>query len=175
MQNVLTLAARVRRLIMDVDGVLTDGKLWFNPQGEEIKAFNTLDGHGLKMLQGQGVQLAIITGRASGATGHRARALGIDHLYMGSEGKLPAFLDILEKTGLSAEECAYVGDDVIDLPVMRRVGFPVAVPAAPNIVLSHAQYVTGRQGGEGAVREVCELILQAQGRLDAALRPYLED
>ena len=175
MHTVHALAAHIRLLILDVDGVLTDGQLYFTPAGEEIKAFNTLDGHGLKMLLKSGVALAIITGRASGATEHRARALGIDHLYMGSEGKRAAFADLLARTGLDAAACAYVGDDVVDLPVMRRVGLAVAVPAAPDVVRSHAHYVTGRHGGHGAVREVCELIMQAQGTLDAALAPYLED
>ena len=175
MQNVHRLAQAIKLLIMDVDGVLTDGRIFLTASGEELKAFNTLDGHGLKMLQKTGVQLAIITGRAAPCTEHRARGLGIDHLYLGHESKTGAYRELLQKTGLTPAQCAYIGDDVIDLPVMRQVGFAVAVPDAPNVVRSHAHYVTGRTGGQGAVRELCELIMQAQGTLDAALAPYLQD
>lgn len=173
MQTITELAKRTRLLIMDVDGVLTDGRIFITAGGEEIKAFNTLDGHGMKMLQSTGVQLAIITGRAAPGVAHRARGLGIDHYYEGIHDKREAFADLLQKTGLTASECAYIGDDVIDLPVMSKVGLAVAVPGAPSFVQQHAHFVTGSSGGNGAVRELCELILQAQGNFDRLMASYL--
>ncbi|WP_137936660.1 3-deoxy-manno-octulosonate-8-phosphatase KdsC [Chitinivorax sp. B] len=173
MQAVYDRAVSIRLMIFDVDGVLTDGKLYLSDSGEEIKAFNTLDGHGMKMLRLSGVELAIITGRTSNLVALRARNLGITHLYQGVENKLDAFHDLLGKLGLQAEQTAYMGDDVIDLPVMRRSGLAFTVPAAPTFVKRHAHYVTENKGGEGAVREVCELLMQAQGTLDEQLAPYL--
>lgn len=173
MQTINELAKQTRLLIMDVDGVLTDGRIFITASGEEFKAFNTLDGHGLKMLQSTGVQLAIITGRAAPSVAHRARGLGIDHYYEGVHDKRVAFADLLQKTGLEAAQCAYIGDDVIDLPVMSKVGLAVAVPAAPSFVRQHAHFVTGNHGGSGAVRELCELIMQAQGTFDALMNSYL--
>ena len=166
-------AKAVRLMIFDVDGVMTDGGLYYTDAGEELKAFNSLDGHGLKMLRQSGVKLAIITGRNSRLVEHRARNLGIDFLHQGAHDKLASFERLLAEAGVTPEQCGYMGDDVIDLPVMRRVAFSVAVPAAPELVQQHAHYVTGRQGGHGAVREVCELIMASQGTLDAALAPYL--
>ncbi|WP_348944635.1 3-deoxy-manno-octulosonate-8-phosphatase KdsC [Chitinibacter sp. FCG-7] len=167
-------AKQVKLMIFDVDGVMTDGGLYFTDAGEELKAFNSLDGHGLKMLQNSGVKLAIITGRQSQLVAHRARNLGIDYVHQGAHDKLASFQSLLAEVGLSAQDCGYMGDDVIDLPVMRRVAFAVSVPAAPELVQQYAHYVTGRQGGHGAVREVCELIMQSQNTWDAAMAPYLE-
>lgn len=167
-------AKTVKLMIFDVDGVMTDGGLYFSDSGEEMKAFNSLDGHGMKMLQNSGVKLAIITGRTSRLLEHRTRNLGIDFVYQGAHDKLASFQALIAKVGVTAEECGYMGDDVIDLPVMRRVAFAASVPAAPELVQQHAHYVTGRQGGHGAVREVCELIMESQGTLDAALAPYLQ-
>lgn len=173
MQTITELAKRTRLLIMDVDGVLTDGRIFITAAGEELKAFNTLDGHGLKMLQSTGVQLAVITGRAAPAVAHRVRGLGIEHYYEGVHDKRVAFAELLAKTGINAADCAYIGDDVIDLPVMSRVGLAVAVPAAPSFVRQHAHFVTGNSGGMGAVRELCELILQAQGNYERLMAAYL--
>ena len=173
MHPITELAKPVKLLIMDVDGVLTDGRIFITASGEELKAFNTLDGHGLKMLQSTGVQLAIITGRAAPGVAHRARGLGIDHYYEGVHDKRAVFAELLQKTGLTADECAYIGDDVVDLPVMSRVGFAVAVPDAPSFVRQHAHFVTGCGGGNGAVRELCELILQAQGNYERLMAAYL--
>lgn len=173
MQKMTDLAKRVRLLILDVDGVLTDGRIFITASGEEFKAFNTLDGHGLKMLQSTGVQLAVITGRAAPSVAHRMRNLGIDHYYEGVHDKRTAFAELLASTGLAAEDCAYIGDDVIDLPVMSRVGLAVAVPDAPSFVRQHAHFVTGNRGGRGAVRELCELIMQAQGHYDRVMASYL--
>jgi 3-deoxy-D-manno-octulosonate 8-phosphate phosphatase (KDO 8-P phosphatase) len=171
---VLERAQPIRMMIFDVDGVMTDGSLYYTDAGEELKAFNSLDGHGLKMLRSSGVQLAIITGRTSRLVEHRARNLGIDHLIQGAHDKLEAFQRLLDDTGFTPEQCGYMGDDVVDLPVMRRVAFAVAVPDSPTLVRQHAHYVTGTRGGNGAVREACEVVMQAQGTLEAQLAPYLK-
>ena len=166
-------ARRIRLVIFDVDGVLTDGSLFITDAGEEFKAFHSHDGHGMKMLKATGVQLAIITGRTSRTVELRAKNLGVAILYQGVEDKLAVFEEILSSFGFEHEACAYMGDDVVDLPVMRRCGLAVAVPAAPPLVKSHAQYVTRQPGGRGAVREVCEIIMHAQGTFDAQMAPYL--
>ncbi len=162
-----------RLIAFDVDGIMTDGGLYLTDSGEEIKRFNSLDGHGLKMLKRSGVELAIITGRTSKLVEMRARNLGITHLYQGIEDKWSAMHDLLQKLELSPEAAAFMGDDVVDLPVMRRVGFAVTVPNSPQVVRDHAHYLTQRDGGNGAVRETCELIMTAQGTLEAQLAPYL--
>lgn len=164
----------IRLIAFDVDGVLTDGGLFLSDSGEEFKRFNSLDGHGLKMLRTSGVELAIITGRTSKCVELRAKNLGITHLYQGVENKLEAMQSLLAKLGLTPEVAAFMGDDVIDLPVMRRVGFAVSVPAAAQRVHDHAHYVTQREAGHGAVREVCELIMSAQGTLEAQMAPYFK-
>ena len=155
-------ASKVRMLILDVDGVLTDGKLYFDHTGQEIKAFNTRDGMGMKALQKVGIEVAVITGRESGAVAHRMSQLGIEHVYQGREDKLDAFLDLLEKTGLDAQEVCFAGDDWIDLPVLMRAGLAVSVADAEDRVKQQAHWITQRNGGDGAVREVCNLILAAQ-------------
>ena len=172
----MSLAARIKplRLIaFDVDGVLTDGGLYLSDSGEEVKRFNSLDGHGLKMLKASGVELAIITGRVSRCVELRAGNLGITRLYQGVEDKLAVMQSLLAELKLAPEAAAFMGDDVVDLPVLRRVGLALSVPDAPQIVRDHAHYVSQRDAGHGAVREVCELILGAQGTLGAQLAPYL--
>jgi 3-deoxy-D-manno-octulosonate 8-phosphate phosphatase (KDO 8-P phosphatase) len=164
----------LRLVAFDVDGILTDGGLYLSDSGEEFKRFNSLDGHGLKMLKASGVELAIITGRTSKCVELRARNLGISRLYQGVEDKLATMQALLTELGLAPEAAAFMGDDVVDLPVMRRVGLALSVPAAPQIVRDHAHYVSQREAGHGAVREVCELILDAQGTLEAQLAPYLK-
>lgn len=164
----------LRLIAFDVDGVLTDGGLYLSDSGEEFKRFNTLDGHGLKMLKASGVELAIITGRTSKCVELRARNLGITRLYQGVEDKLAVMQSLLAELKVAPEAAAFMGDDVVDLPVMRRVGLALSVPGAPQIVRDHAHYVSQRDAGHGAVREVCELILGAQGTLDAQLAPYLK-
>lgn len=168
------LAARIRLLALDVDGVLTDGRLYFDSQGNELKAFNSRDGLGLKALQKFGIQLAIITGRKSPMVAVRATQLSIEHVYQGSNDKLEAYMDLLGKTGLAAEQVCYAGDDWIDLPVLRRVGLSVTVPDADEEVKKRVHWVTSRAGGHGAVREICDLILSAQGHDQALLREILE-
>ena len=166
--------ARLTRLIgFDVDGVMTDGGLYFSDSGEEFKRFNSLDGHGLKMLRASGVEIAIITGRTSRCVEARALNLGIAHVYQGVENKLEAMVDLLNKLKLSRDAAAYMGDDIVDLTVMRHVGLAISVPESPQLVREHSAYVTQRSGGHGAVREACEMIMSAQGTLDAQLAPYL--
>lgn len=167
-------AARIRLLILDVDGVLTDGRIFIRDNGEEIKSFHTLDGHGIKMLQQQGINTAIITGRDAPSVALRAQQLGIRYYFKGVHDKRAVYQDLLVETGLSQEECAYVGDDVVDLPVMVRCGLPVAVNGAHWLVQDVAAYTTQALGGMGAVREVCDLILDAQGYLKTMLAEYMK-
>ncbi len=175
MQDVLAKAARIKLMIFDVDGVLTDGGLFMDKDGHEYKKFNSRDGHGMKMLQATGVDIAIITGRSSDVVGHRMTGLGIKHVYQGQHDKRVAFLQLLKDLNLEAEEVAYMGDDVIDLPVMRKVGFATAVADAHQLVRQHAHWQAPSAGGRGAAREVCELIMEAQGTLVDQMAQYLED
>ncbi|HCI13840.1 MAG: phenylphosphate carboxylase subunit delta [Gallionellales bacterium GWA2_60_142] len=167
-------AKLIRLMAFDVDGVMTDGGLYLSDSGEEFKRFNSLDGHGVKMLRASGVEVAIITGRSSRCVELRAQNLGIQHVYQGVERKLDAMVDLLNKLKLSRDAAAYMGDDVVDLCVMRHVGFSISVPESPQLVREHSDYVTQRAGGHGAVREACELLMSAQGTLDAQLAPYLK-
>ena len=164
----------VRLAAFDVDGVMTDGGIYYSDSGEETKRFNSLDGQGLKMLRASGVEIAIISGRSSRCVEARAINLGIEHVYQGVENKLEAMVDLLDKLKLTRDAAAYMGDDVVDLTVMRHVGLSFCVPEAPQLVREHSGYVTQRNGGNGAVREVCELIMSAQGTLDAQLAPFLK-
>ncbi len=173
-EELLERARRIKLLIMDVDGVLTGGQLFINSNGEVIKAFNTLDGHGIKMLQDSGVQTAIITARNDAAVSARAQQLGISHYFYGVADKKEAYIELCRKAGVSQDECAFVGDDVIDLPVMTRCAMPIAVANAHDFVKWHAVYTTAHRGGKGAVREVCDLIMFAQDKLQAALEEYLK-
>ena len=174
MQDIYERARRVRVVAFDVDGVLTDGALYYTDAGEEMKAFNVHDGHGMKMLMDSGLALAIITSRSSRGVTARARNLGIDLLFQGATDKLAAFQELLGRCGAGAGACAYTGDDVVDLPVLKRCGLALSVPGAPPLVRRHAHYVTRARGGHGAAREICELILQAQGSLAARLAEYAE-
>lgn len=163
----------IRLIAFDVDGILTDGGLYLTDSGEELKRFNSLDGHGLKMLKASGVELAIITGRTSRCVELRTKNLGITRLYQGVADKWGAMQSLLAELKIQPEAAAFMGDDVVDLPVMRRVGFSITVPNSPQLVRDHAHYLTQREGGNGAVRETCELIMSAQGTLDKQLAPYL--
>ncbi len=160
-------------MIFDVDGVLTDGRLYYTDSGAEMKAFSTLDGLGIRMLMSSGIEIAIITGRRSEVVSHRARDLGISHVLQGVAEKRPAFLGLTASLGLAPESCGYMGDDLVDLPVLTRCGFAATTREAPEIVKRHAHFISTQPAGAGAVREVCEMILTAQGKLDAALAPYL--
>lgn len=169
----VTRASRLQLMIFDVDGILTDGSLHYGPDGEAIKTFNVLDGHGIKLLQQAGIATAIISARQSALVAKRAADLGIRHLFQGVHDKRAAFEHLLTHTGITAEEAGFVGDDVIDLPILLRVGFAASVPNAHAEVRSRVHYVTQATGGRGAARELCDFILRAQGKYEAVLAPYL--
>lgn len=166
-------ARRVRLAIFDVDGVLTDGSLYLSATGEAFKTFNILDGQGLKMLAASGVALAVITGRKSAAAARRAKETGIAHFLQGVDDKLVAYSALLRRLRVTEDQTAYMGDDLPDLPVLRRCGLALSVPGASDLVREHVHYVTVRPGGQGAVREACEMIMRAQGTLDALIESYL--
>jgi 3-deoxy-D-manno-octulosonate 8-phosphate phosphatase (KDO 8-P phosphatase) len=165
--------ADIRILILDVDGVLTDGTLFIHSDGSESKCFNTLDGHGIKMWQRAGLKVALLSGRASEPTRRRAEQLKIEHVFEDCHDKLPTLQKFLAKLGLSLEAVAYIGDDLTDLPVMRFVGFGVAVANAVDEVKKYADYVTIHRGGSGAVREVIEYILKKSGKWQELMKKYL--
>lgn len=173
MQDLLQKAAHIKLVIFDVDGVLTDGSLFIGDDGQEYKAFNSKDGHGMRMLQDSGVDIAIITGRVSNVVEHRVKELGIKYVYQGKRQKLPAYEELLQSVNLDHDQIAYVGDDVVDLPVMSKVGLAICVQDAHPYVKRHSHWITDRAGGRGAARDVCELILEAQGKLDALLASYV--
>ena len=175
MKDILEKAAAIKLVIFDVDGVLTDGSLFISDDGQEYKAFNSQDGHGIKMLQKYGVRCAIITGRTSKVVEHRIRNLGIDPelVWQGQHDKLQGFSELLKQTGLQADEIAYLGDDVVDLPVMQKVGLAIAVQDAHAFVLKHSHWQTPRAGGRGAARDACEMLLEARGVLQQELETYL--
>lgn len=172
-ETVLARAARIRLMIFDVDGILTDGSLHFGADGEALKTFNVLDGHGIKLLQQSGVTTAIISARHSAIVSRRAADLGIEHVQQGVHDKLSGFEKLRQVCAIEADACGFIGDDVIDLPVLLRVGFAASVPNGHAEVRSRVHYVTKAGGGHGAAREICDLILRAQGNFDAALAPYL--
>ncbi|MBL7153349.1 MAG: HAD-IIIA family hydrolase [Phycisphaerae bacterium] len=167
--------ANIKLLAMDVDGVLTDGAIVVNSDGSETKSFSVLDGHGIRLWHRAGLKTAIISGRASGPTKQRARQLEIEHVIEDCHHKLPAFEKLLDQVGLSRENAAYIGDDLPDLPIIRYVGFGVAVANAVDQVKSCADYVTTRPGGAGAVREVIEHILKTTGKWSDLMQRYLPD
>ncbi|MEW8505575.1 MAG: 3-deoxy-manno-octulosonate-8-phosphatase KdsC [Candidatus Thiodiazotropha sp.] len=173
MQDIHAKASGVKLVIFDVDGVLTDGGLFLGDDGQEYKSFNSRDGHGMKMLQKTGVVIGIITGRTSEVVRIRMESLGIEHVYQGKHDKLPAYTELRDKLGLEDAEIAYVGDDVVDLPIMRRVGLAIAVNDAHPFVVQHAHWQTPHNGGRGAARDVCEMVLEAQGNLKSELDSYL--
>ncbi len=166
-------AQKVRLLALDVDGVMTDGRLYFDQAGQEMKAFSTRDGMGIKAVQRCGIQVALITGRQSPMVSQRARELGIDLVFQGSDNKSQALQALLVATGLDAQQVCFAGDDWIDLPVLSQVGFSVAVADADPLVRSRVDWVTAEAGGMGAVRALCNLILAAQGQIDTLLQEYL--
>ncbi len=165
-------ARHVRLALFDVDGVMTDGTLFVSGQGESFKPFNILDGLGLKLLKSSGVATGILTGRSSAAVSARAGELDIDHLIQGANDKLRAYIDLQQQLGLDDEQICYMGDDLPDLPVLRRCGLALSPPGAVDEVRSEVHFVTRTRGGRGAVREACELIMRAQGSWDAHVEPY---
>lgn len=168
----LARAKAVKLLLFDVDGVLTDGSLFLDNHGEEYKAFNSRDGHGLKMLQRNGVAIGIITGRNSQIVAHRMQELGIQHVRQGCADKFPVYEQMIAELKLKPEQVGFVGDDVVDLPIMLRVGFAVCPQDGHFLVQRHAHWVTPSGGGRGAGRDVCELMMLAQGTFGAEMRRY---
>jgi len=171
--DILQRARAVRLMIFDVDGVLTDGRLWYGSAGGELKAFHAFDGHGMKMLAAAGVACALLSGRKSKAVAVRARELGIKHVLQGIDEKLAAFDGLLKKTKLQRAQAGFMGDELVDLPVLTRCGFACAPGEAPQEVRSRVHYVAAAPAGRGAVREVCELVMRAQGSLERAVQGYL--
>ena len=167
-------AARIRLVLMDCDGVLTDGRVWLMNDGDELKAFDVHDGQGIALLHRAGLKTGIISGRNSSTVERRGRELQIDYVRQSVSEKLRTFDEVLSDAKVSTSECAYVGDDLADISIMRRVGLAIAVANAVEETRTAAHYITSLDGGKGAVREVCELILKAQGRWDELIRKYLE-
>lgn len=173
MSDLSTRAKQIKLIAFDVDGVMTDGRLILGDDGLEYKAFNTQDGLGMKLLKASGVELAIITGRTSKVVTQRAESTGVMHFYQGVDDKLKAFQDLMHQANLRPEQCAFMGDDVVDLPPMRFGGLAITVPGAHALVKQYAHYITTLEAGQGAVREACEFLMQAQGTLDAQMAQYL--
>lgn len=163
----------IRLAIFDVDGVLTDGRLYYDDHGNEFKAFHAHDGHGMKLLQESGVPIAIITARQSKLVNKRMQDLGIQYVYQGARDKLIAFEALITQLEIKPTECCYVGDDILDLAVMRRCGVAITVPTGHELVKEYAQYITQAQAGQGAAREVCDMIVKAQGKWDTLMAHYL--
>jgi 3-deoxy-D-manno-octulosonate 8-phosphate phosphatase (KDO 8-P phosphatase) len=172
--DILARAAKSRLILFDVDGVLTDGRLILGDDGQEYKTFNTQDGHGIKMLQRCGVKVGVITGRNSEVVKRRMNELNVEYVYQGRAEKLPAYRELLNQLGIEPDQSAFVGDDVVDLPIMLQSGFAIAVQDAHALVKQHAHWVTPSGGGRGAAREVCELIMHAQGTYAAEMTTYLD-
>lgn len=166
-------ARAVRLMVFDVDGILTDGSLWYGEHGEAVKAFNALDGHGLRLLREQGILVAWVSGRKSAITARRAAELGISPVHQGIRDKIATVEELARDAGLGLQNIGFMGDDIIDLPVLQRVGFAVSVPNAPFYVRQGAHWISERPGGQGAVRECCDLVLAAQGRLGACFTSSL--
>jgi len=174
-ETVTDRAVRIRLLILDCDGVMTDGRIFLLPDGDETKSFDVRDGHAMVMAKRAGIPIAIISGRKSSAVRARAEELGVAHLHEMAWEKLEPYEKVLAEEGITAEEVCYVGDDVVDIPLLRRSGLAVAVSDASEEAKRFAHYVTKRPGGRGAVREIIELLLKAQGKWDEALTRYIAD
>lgn len=172
-ENLLRRLRQVRMLAMDVDGVLTDCSIFLDHEGQELKMFNVRDGHGIKLLRRVGIEAAIITSRSSEAVAHRARELGISHVYQGHHDKRVAYAELKLATGLTDAQMAYIGDDVLDLPVLMQAGLSAAPADAHQEVLARVHYVTPDRGGRGAVRALAEQILHAQGHWSTIMAEYL--
>jgi 3-deoxy-D-manno-octulosonate 8-phosphate phosphatase (KDO 8-P phosphatase) len=165
----------VKLMIFDVDGVLTDGRVIYADDGSELKEFDARDGHGIKLLQRAGIDVALISGRACKAVEHRARGLGISRVCQGAKVKTEAYEQLLADTGFKEYETGYMGDDLIDIPVMRRAGFSVAVPDGARHIFPYAHYITTAAGGRGAAREICEMILEAKGLWESVIERYVTE
>jgi 3-deoxy-D-manno-octulosonate 8-phosphate phosphatase (KDO 8-P phosphatase) len=175
MQAVLKRASTIELVVFDVDGVLTNGSLILGDKGDEYKVFHVHDGLGLVMLRKAGLKIAVISARSSPIVEERMAALGIDYVYQGQSNKQLAITELMQKLNVKKDQTAFVGDDLIDLPAMSLAGLAIAVADAQPLVLEKADWVTSKVGGHGAVREVCEMILKAQGKLEAAYQQYISD
>ena len=175
MQNLMTKASQIKLLVMDVDGVLSNGQIIYDQNGHETKCFDVQDGFGIECLQKAGFKTAIITGRKSAMVDKRAKELNIDYYLQGRSDKLTALQEILADTDITLAECAYIGDDWVDIKALQAVGFAVAVANAHNEVIKRADMVTTRTGGHGAVRELCDLLLKATGNYETVLAKFLSD
>lgn len=173
MQKLLEKAKKIKLVIFDVDGVLTDGRLYIPDEKVQYKAFHCHDGLGIKLLMKSGVQVGIITSHRSSLITHRMQSLGIQHVYQGQEAKMPAYLDLTRRLALEDEQVCYVGDDLPDLPLIRQAGLGITVASAPEFVRRHADWQTQQPGGHGAAREICELIMTAQNTLEPIYSEYL--
>ncbi|MCB5363680.1 HAD hydrolase family protein [Pusillimonas sp. CC-YST705] len=169
--TVVERARQVRLMCFDIDGVLTDGSLWYSEHGEAVKRFNALDGHGLRLMRESGIAIALITGREGPIVAHRAADLGISMVLQGIRDKLAAVTELAAQESLTLDQVGFMGDDLLDLYAMQRVGFAASVPNAPGYITQAAHWVSSREGGQGAARECCDLILAAQGRLAAFFNP----
>jgi 3-deoxy-D-manno-octulosonate 8-phosphate phosphatase (KDO 8-P phosphatase) len=172
-EEVAERARRLRLMVFDVDGVLTDGTLWYGRDGEELKRFHAFDGHGIRMLAASGVACALLSGRSSAAVSVRAAELGIAHALQGIDDKHAAFEELLKKMNLNLQQAGFMGDELVDLPVLTRCGFAAAPREAPEAVRSRVHYVAAAPAGRGAAREVCEVVMRAQGTLERAIQGYL--
>jgi 3-deoxy-D-manno-octulosonate 8-phosphate phosphatase (KDO 8-P phosphatase) len=173
MQETLNKAKDIKLLILDVDGILTNGSVYYDREGHILKAFHIHDGMGIKLLHDNQIETALLSSKNSEAVRHRAKELGIKHIHLGHSDKLPVYEEIKKLTGLTDKNIAYMGDDLPDLPLLRRAGLAITVPQAPKVIQQHADMITEKKAGKGAVREACELILEAKGLLQQALAPYL--
>jgi len=171
-EDTLKRASQVKLLLFDVDGVLTDGRLYVDNRGEEYKAFNSRDGHGLKMLQRNGVEVGIITGRTSQIVAHRTKELGIHHVRQGCADKLPVYEDMVRELKLTHDQVGFVGDDVVDLPIMLRVGLAICPQDGHFLVRRHSHWVSPNVGGRGCARDACELLMLANGTFDSEMERY---
>jgi len=174
-KNLVSIAKKIKLLALDVDGVLTNGGIIFDNRGNEFKIFHVRDGHGIKMLQRAGIVVAIITGRSSKAVARRAAELGVTDVYQGSNNKLAGFENLLKKYDLKDSEAAFVGDDIVDIPLLKRAGLPVVVADATEEARKHALLVTKNRGGNGAVREVADLLVKAAGKWEELVNEYDKD
>ncbi|PHQ80473.1 MAG: 3-deoxy-D-manno-octulosonate 8-phosphate phosphatase [Coxiella sp. (in: Bacteria)] len=161
--HIIEKAKRVKLLILDVDGVFTNGQVWLSSNGDEVKVFHTQDGYGIKQIRRHNITVAIISGRNSKSCDYRMKELGVEHIHQGIHDKLPVFKQLLETVNVTGDDCAYVGDDIPDMPLMQRVGLKIAVANATAPVKAIADWETIKEGGHGAVRDVCDLLIHAQG------------
>nr|WP_297459277.1 HAD hydrolase family protein [uncultured Halomonas sp.] len=171
--NITERARAIRLLVLDVDGVMTDGQLYFQADGQETKAFATQDGQGLKLLRRAGVEVALITGRESPMVARRAAGLGIEHVFQGRDDKLDVLQTLIQRLDMTLDQVAYCGDDLPDLAPIARAGLGISVPNAPSYIREHADWITERAGGHGAVREICDGLLDMQGHWEAIIESYL--